>query len=249
MMFRNNQTFEPRIGVAQLVFGVIYTFITLIALCLAYYVYESEQRDPYLHLFMALLFAVMAAKSFIIYKRVQKLLKEGVYFEAKVVSIEAVRGLTLVKGTCDIPDYGLIEIESRLVGETVCHELKRLLDEKKQKMLPALVVGVNTSHPRGMITIKCQHGHLIPDSIVLKSQQPQTALDAPDAATDAADAVAAVSAAEAASAAPGDAEPGATPAGTTTTAGTSDSAQRKNQSTDTTEASDATKEAAKSEQK
>lgn len=248
-MFRNNQTFEPRIGVAQLVFGVIYTFITLIALCLAYYVYESEQRDPYLHLFMALLFAVMAAKSFIIYKRVQKLLKEGVYFEAKVVSIEAVRGLTLVKGTCDIPDYGLIEIESRLVGETVCHELKRLLDEKKQKMLPALVVGVNTSHPRGMITIKCQHGHLIPDSIVLKSQQPQTALDAPDAATDAADAVAAVSAAEAASAAPGDAEPGATPAGTTTTAGTSDSAQRKNQSTDTTEASDATKEAAKSEQK
>ena len=159
-MFGPNQSFEPRVGTAQLIFGVIYTIITLIALCLAYYV-TLEGRTPYLHLFMALLFAIMALKSFIICKRVKTLMANGQYAEAEVSSVEPVRGITVIKGTCALPNGDSIEIESRLVGETAAKELKAYLAEQKQNKLPALVVGVDGPRPRGMFTVKCLHGHLI----------------------------------------------------------------------------------------
>lgn len=169
MAFSSNQSFEPRVGTAQLVFGVIYALITLIALCLAFYV-TQEGRSPYLHYFMALLFAIMAAKSFIIAARVKKLVREGVYFEAEVDSCEPVRGITVIKGVCDIPDYGLIHIESRLVGESIGREIKAFMVEHKQHKLPALVVGVNTKRPRGMFTVRGDHGHLVVESAMLKGQ-------------------------------------------------------------------------------
>ncbi|MDT3663532.1 MAG: hypothetical protein ROM54_08485 [Anaerobiospirillum sp.] len=171
-MFGPNQSFEPRVGTAQLIFGVIYTIITLIALCLAYYV-TLEGRTPYLHLFMALLFAIMALKSFIIYKRVKTLMANGQYAEAEVSSIEPVRGITVIKGTCALPNGDSIEIESRLVGETAAKELKAYLAEQKQNKLPALVVGVDGPRPRGMFTVKCLHGHLIEASAHLKSAPPK----------------------------------------------------------------------------
>ena len=171
-MFGPNQSFEPRVGTAQLIFGVIYTIITLIALCLAYYV-TLEGRTPYLHLFMALLFAIMALKSFIIYKRVKTLMANGQYAEAEVSSVEPVRGITVIKGTCALPTGDSIEIESRLVGETAAKELKAYLAEQKQSKLPALVVGVDGPRPRGMFTVKCLHGHLIEASAHLKSAPPK----------------------------------------------------------------------------
>lgn len=171
-MFGPNQSFEPRVGTAQLIFGVIYTIITLIALCLAYYV-TLEGRTPYLHLFMALLFAIMALKSFIICKRVKTLMANGRYAEAEVSSVEPVRGITVIKGTCALPNGDSIEIESRLVGETAAKELKAYLAEQKQSKLPALVVGVNGPRPRGMFTVKCLHGHLIEASAHLKSAPPK----------------------------------------------------------------------------
>lgn len=171
-MFGPNQSFEPRVGTAQLIFGVIYTIITLIALCLAYYV-TLEGRTPYLHLFMALLFAIMALKSFIICKRVKTLMANGQYAEAEVSSVEPVRGITVIKGTCALPNGDSIEIESRLVGETAAKELKAYLAEQKQSKLPALVVGVNGPRPRGMFTVKCLHGHLIEASAHLKSAPPK----------------------------------------------------------------------------
>ena len=171
-MFGPNQSFEPRVGTAQLIFGVIYTIITLIALCLAYYV-TLEGRTPYLHLFMALLFAIMALKSFIIYKRVKTLMANGQYAEAEVSSVEPVRGITVIKGTCALPNGDSIEIESRLVGETAAKELKAYLAEQKQSKLPALVVGVDGPRPRGMFTVKCLHGHLIEASAHLKSAPPK----------------------------------------------------------------------------
>ena len=171
-MFGPNQSFEPRVGTAQLIFGVIYTIITLIALCLAYYV-TLEGRTPYLHLFMALLFAIMALKSFIIYKRVKTLMANGQYAEAEVSSVEPVRGITVIKGTCALPNGDSIEIESRLVGETAAKELKAYLAEQKQNKLPALVVGVDGPRPRGMFTVKCLHGHLIEASAHLKSAPPK----------------------------------------------------------------------------
>lgn len=171
-MFGPNQSFEPRVGTAQLIFGVIYTIITLIALCLAYYV-TLEGRTPYLHLFMALLFAIMALKSFIICKRVKTLMANGQYAEAEVSSVEPVRGITVLKGTCALPNGDSIEIESRLVGETAAKELKAYLAEQKQNKLPALVVGVDGPRPRGMFTVKCLHGHLIEASANLKSAPPK----------------------------------------------------------------------------
>ena len=122
---------------------------------------------------MALLFAIMALKSFIIYKRVKTLMANGQYAEAEVSSIEPVRGITVIKGTCALPNGDRIEIESRLVGETAAKELKAYLAEQKQSKLPALVVGVDGPRPRGMFTVKCLHGHLIEASAHLKSAPPK----------------------------------------------------------------------------
>ena len=180
-MFGSNQSFEPRVGTAQLIFGVIYTIITLIALCLAYYV-SLDGRAPYLHLFMAALFALMALKSFIICKRVKNLMAHGVYTEAEVDAIEPVRGITTIKGRCTLPSGEIIAIESRLVGETVAKELQSFLAAQGQTKLPALVVGVDSKRPRGMFTVKCLHGHLIEDSARLKSA-PRQESAADDAAT------------------------------------------------------------------
>lgn len=180
-MFGSNQSFEPRVGTAQLIFGVIYTIITLIALCLAYYV-SLDGRAPYLHLFMAALFALMALKSFIICKRVKNLMAHGVYTEAEVDAIEPVRGITTIKGRCTLPSGEIIAIESRLVGETVAKELQSFLAAQGQTKLPALVVGVGSKRPRGMFTVKCLHGHLIEDSARLKNA-PRQESAADDAAT------------------------------------------------------------------
>ena len=169
MAFSTNQSFEPRIGTAQMIFGVIYTFITLIALCLAFYE-RQDGGDGYLQLCMAVLFAIMAGKSFFISARVKRLLREGVYFEAQVYSCRPVRGITVIKGVCDIPNYGLIHIESRLVGENIGRELKAFMADHKQNKLPALVVGADGKYPRGMFTVKGLHGHLIPESAMLKGQ-------------------------------------------------------------------------------
>ena len=169
MAFSTNQSFEPRIGTAQMIFGVIYTFITLIALCLAFYE-RQDGGDGYLQLCMAVLFAIMAGKSFFISARVKRLLREGVYFEAQVDSCEPVRGITVIKGVCDIPNYGLIHIESRLVGENIGRELKAFMADHKQNKLPALVVGADGKYPRGMFTVKGLHGHLVPESAMLKGQ-------------------------------------------------------------------------------
>ena len=169
MAFSTQQSFEPRVGTAQLVFGVIYTFIMLIALCMAFYAMQ-EGRDYYLSLFMGVLFALLAAKSFFISARVKKLVREGVYMEAQVDSCEPVRGITVIKGVCDVPNYGLIHIETRLVGESICHEIKTFMADHQQFKLPALVVGANTNHPRGMFTVKGDHGHLVVKSAMLRGQ-------------------------------------------------------------------------------
>lgn len=120
----------------------------------------------------------MALKSFYISNRVKNLLKNGVYFKAKVDSVEAVRGITVIKGIVEIPDFGPIYIESRLAGETPARELQRYLDERKQEFLPALVVGAQGKHPRGMFTIKCKNGHLDESSAELQDENAQKSADA-----------------------------------------------------------------------
>lgn len=191
---QSSQSFEPRVGTAQFIFGVIYVLITLISLSLAFYV-RSQGQDGYLQLFMSGLFAIMAFKSFFISRRIKNLLNNGTYCEATVESCEPVRGITVIKGTIDVPEFGIIHIESRLVGEAPAHEINRFLQDKKQTMLPALIVGANTGRPRGMFTIKCKNGHFVEDSAALKSQQPEQAANtdkasASETASDSAGAVA-----------------------------------------------------------
>lgn len=188
MAFTFTQSFDPRIGTMQKIFGVIYVLITLVAISLAFYV-RSIGQDGYLQFFMAALFGIMALKSFYISNRVKNLLKNGVYFKAKVDSVEAVRGITVIKGIVEIPDFGPIYIESRLAGETPARELQRYLDERNQEFLPALVVGAQGKHPRGMFTIKCKNGHLdessaeLQDENAQKSANEQAATPNSDAAT------------------------------------------------------------------
>ena len=177
MAFTFTQSFDPRIGTMQKIFGVIYVLITLVAISLAFYV-RSIGQDGYLQFFMAALFGIMALKSFYISNRVKNLLKNGVYFKAKVDSVEAVRGITVIKGIVEIPDFGPIYIESRLAGETPARELQRYLDERKQEFLPALVVGAQGKHPRGMFTIKCKNGHLDESSAELQDENAQKSADA-----------------------------------------------------------------------
>lgn len=167
---RSSQSFEPRVGTAQFVFGVIYVLITLIALSLAFYV-RSEGQDGYLQMFMAVLFAIMAVKSFFIASRIKSLLNNGTYIEAEVDSCEPVRGITVIKGVIDVPEFGLIHIESRLVGEAPAHEINRYMKEHNQNKLPALIVGVNSNRPRGMFTVKCKNGHLVEESLILQEQK------------------------------------------------------------------------------
>lgn len=167
---RSSQSFEPRVGTAQFVFGVIYVLITLIALSLAFYV-RSEGQNGYLQMFMAVLFAIMAVKSFFISSRIKSLLNNGTYIEAEVDSCEPVRGITVIKGVIDVPEFGLIHIESRLVGETPAHEINRYMKEHNQNKLPALIVGVKSNRPRGMFTVKCKNGHLVEESLILQEQK------------------------------------------------------------------------------
>ena len=206
---RSSQSFEPRVGTAQFVFGVIYVLITLIALSLAFYV-RSEGQDGYLQMFMAVLFAIMAVKSFFIASRIKSLLNNGTYIEAEVDSCEPVRGITVIKGVIDVPEFGLIHIESRLVGEAPAHEINRYMKEHNQNKLPALIVGVKSNRPRGMFTVKCKNGHLVEESLILQEQKEAAAqkakeleqeFDALQAAQDAKAATAATAASASADAA------------------------------------------------
>ena len=70
-MFSRSHSFEPRVGTAQFVFGIIYTLIVATALILAAYAYSQGNKEPYMHYFMAAVFAIMAVKSFYLYKKVK----------------------------------------------------------------------------------------------------------------------------------------------------------------------------------
>ena len=166
-MIKSAYSFEPRIGTAQFVFGIVYSLITLTALAMALYEYTQGNTEPYMQYFMALVFAIMAGKSFYIHKRVKNLLKNGQQTVGTLISCEPVRGITILRASVDVKDFGLIEIESRLAGETVAHEIKRYLNDNATDKVPVLVVG-DKKHPKGMIMIRTHAGHLDLESIKTK---------------------------------------------------------------------------------
>ena len=60
--YRKN-SFEPRIAVVQLVFGIIYSFVTGVGIILIFKVLEAGEK-PYMQIFFAILFGILALKSF-----------------------------------------------------------------------------------------------------------------------------------------------------------------------------------------
>ncbi len=161
-----NHSFEPRVGKAQLFFGICYALIVIISLVLALYVKTSLNQEPYMQYFMAALFTLLAAKSFYLYKKVKTLIATGTRAEAEFLSCQSVRGITVVRARVEIPDYGPIEFEQRLAGVHLADEINRYLKEQQQTKLPCLIIA-GGRHPRAMLTIATDHGRLKPESIAL----------------------------------------------------------------------------------
>lgn len=156
-------SFEPRLGTAQLVFGIIYGFIAGIGLVLAIYTWiNSGHQHPWTQYFFVVLFLVLATKSFVIFARTRILYSTGRHVAGRVDSITAQKGLTVVTGYVPVNDTEEIMIESRYAGMSVAKELERFLTEQHTRKLPALVVGGGKQSPRGMFLIKTHAGHLDP---------------------------------------------------------------------------------------
>lgn len=159
-------SFEPRFGVAQMVFGIIYAFIAGIGLVLAVYTFTASGHEhPWTQYFFVLLFCVLAGKSFFMYAKTRILYTGGKHTVARVTSVTAEKGLTIVQGAVRASDDGPeFEFESRYAGMNVARELERFMDEQHSRFLPALIVGQN-DHPRAMFLIKTRAGHLDNDYI------------------------------------------------------------------------------------
>ena len=160
--YRKN-SFEPRIAVVQLIFGIIYGFVTGIGIILAFRVLEATGEQPWLQYFFVVLFGILAGKSFYIYAKTRIAQNTGIQVVAKVDNIVPTHGITIVEGMLMMPDDTTLPIESRFAGENVAHERKRFLDENKTKKLPALLVNKDTKHPKGQFLVKTRAGHLDPE--------------------------------------------------------------------------------------
>ncbi len=159
---RRKNSFEPRMGTAQLVFGIIYGFMAGIGIVLALYTFiNSNHHIPWSQVLFCVLFLVLAGKSFYLYAQVRILFQNGRHTIARVNDIVARRGITTVSGMVKLEDGSEIEIESRLAGEQCAKELEDFLNEQRTRNLPALVVN-EKKHPRGMFLIKTHAGHLDP---------------------------------------------------------------------------------------
>lgn len=168
--YRKN-SFEPRIAIVQLVFGVIYAFVTATGIYLAFKVHQMSGQQPYLQYFFVILFGILAAKSFYIYANTRIAQNTGVHTSATVDNIVPTHGITIIEGMLNMPDGTTLPIESRFAGETVAHELKRFMDENRIKKLPALLVNKDTKRPKGQFLVRTKSGHLDQDFIrQLKSE-------------------------------------------------------------------------------
>ncbi len=163
MALFKSHSFEPRVGKAQKVFGIVYSAVALIAIMLALHALSSG-KDPYLQYFMVIVFVIMAAKSFFLAARIDKLVKNGVDAQAVITEVSAVRGITIVKAEIQVPDYGTITIEQRLAGMHAAADLNSYIDDNGPKVR-AKIIGQGSSHPRGMLMLRTINGRLDRNSI------------------------------------------------------------------------------------
>ncbi len=128
--YRRN-SFEPRLAIVQLVFGIIYGFMSGISIVLLFKILDAG-GNGYLQIFFIILFFVLAMKSFWIYARTRISQQTGVYTTAVVENIIPTHGLTIIEGQLKMPDNTTLPIESRFAGESVARELQIFLDEHNQ---------------------------------------------------------------------------------------------------------------------
>ena len=210
----NSTTFDPRIATAQAVFGVIYILITLIALSLGFYARAQalaageEEAQPWIQYFMALLFALLALKSFCIVRRTLSLLRNGRRVAATVVECGSSRGISTIRARAELDGGHAIIFETRYAGEAVARELHEHLTTSGSDAVPALIVGEGRLS-RGMVAIRSEHGHLDPASLLL----PAVAAGAEGTGTDAAAQTAMADASASAAADPAASTPAAPAAG------------------------------------
>lgn len=163
MALFKSHSFEPRVGKAQKVFGIVYSAVAVIAVVLALYAL-SRGQDPYLQYFMVIVFVIMAAKSFFLASRIDKLVKNGADAVGVITEVTARRGITIVKAEIEVPDYGTISIEQRLAGMQAAADLNSYIDDNGPKV-KAKIIGPGTSHPRGMLMLRTINGRLDRNSV------------------------------------------------------------------------------------
>lgn len=157
----SSNSFDPRIITMQLVFGIIYAFLTLIMIVMGFSVDGTAgQASPAFFFIFALIFAFMTAKCVLIIRHYKNLMKNGVKTEAQLISCEAIRGITYLRAKVKLENTDEFEIETRLAGTTISHEITHYMQEHDIKTVPVLVVAQNTRRPRGLILIKGKQGHL-----------------------------------------------------------------------------------------
>lgn len=167
------QSFETRYGTAQLVFGVIYAFVTAAGMVMAWYVLQGTGRHPLMQYFFTVLFGVLAAKSFYIFFRDRRLFKTAVKTLGKVEEIRASHGITTVCGTITLGSGEELLFESKFAGETLARELKRWLKDTGLTRLPALLTGREGGARKGMFLIKTSAGHLDEDKLKEELNSPE----------------------------------------------------------------------------
>lgn len=192
----SSTTFDPRIATAQAVFGIIYLLITLVALSLAFYARAQalaageEETQPWIQYFMALLFALLALKSFCIVRRTLSLLRHGRRVAATVVECGSSRGISTIRARAELGEGHAIIFETRYAGEAVARELHEHLQRTGSDAVPALIVGEGRLS-RGMVAIRSDHGHLDPASLLHAGAAVPGAAEGGDASAAAAEVTAA----------------------------------------------------------
>lgn len=144
----------------------------------------SGEDDPlsqaYVWYVLAILFALLAVKSFFIAIRVKNMVANGRKAVATLIEAQASRGISIVRAKVETGE-GTIGIETRYAGETIAKELTEYLKEHETDRLPALIVGKGRSL-KGMLAVRSSYGRLDLASVSVEGIGGEEASPAPEAA-------------------------------------------------------------------
>lgn len=159
MIFKDH-SFDPRVGLAQLIFAVAYLIITFLSSLFCIYMFIQTNKPPYVQLFIGLLFLILAIKSFILYKKYNSLKGKGIKQLAELILAEGSRGISTIRVKVDIEGYGSINVQNKYAGENIANELNNYVKANNNNKIPVIVIGQDSKFPRAMIDLKIKNGHI-----------------------------------------------------------------------------------------